>query len=60
MTIVFAVVGIHRTNPRRLLLLGADGRFYDQALPDGKPVEVDPDESWLIDRRRPAPDEIGE
>jgi hypothetical protein len=57
-TIVFAVVGVHRHDPCRLLLLGADGRYYGQALPDGQPVEVEPDEAWLIDRRRPAAEEI--
>lgn len=60
MTIVFAVIGVHRLDPCRLLLLGADGRYYDQMLPDGHPVEVEPDESWVIDRRRPAPDEIAQ
>lgn len=60
MTIVFAVVGVHRDDPCRFLLLGADGRYYDHCLPDGHPVEVNPDESWLLDRRRPSAEEVAQ
>jgi hypothetical protein len=46
---VFAVVGEHRDDPDRLLLLGADGRHYAYPLPDGPAAPVDPDEEWALD-----------
>ena len=43
----FSLVGEHRDDPDRLLLLGDDGRFYGYALPDGPFVPTDPDaEDW--------------
>jgi len=58
MTNVFAAIGQHRDDPDRLLLLGADGAHYAQALPDGDPEPVEPDESWQVDAFVPQPDEI--
>ncbi len=59
MTNVFAVVGEHRRQPERLLLLGDDGRYYALTA-DGRPVAVHPSKSWRLDadttRRDPAPD----
>jgi len=49
MTTVFAVVGQHREDPGRLLLLGTDGRHYDLELPDNAPVPCEPDDHWAID-----------
>ena len=48
MTNVFAVVGQHRVEPGRLLLLGDDGRYYayDAA---GRPTEVAPSSAWMLD-----------
>lgn len=47
---VFAVVGEHRDDPTRFLLLGADGQHYDQTLPDGTPTPIEPDdETWAVD-----------
>lgn len=48
MTNVFAVVGEHRREPGRLLLLGEDGRFYAYRA-DGAPMEVEPGAAWLLD-----------
>lgn len=48
MTNVFAVVGEHRREPERLLLLGDDGRYYALTA-DGRPVEVQPSNSWRLD-----------
>ena len=48
MTNVFAVVGEHRTEPDRLLLLGEDGCYYAFAA-DGRPVQVEPTAAWHID-----------
>ena len=58
MTTVFAVVGEHRDDPARLLLLGDDGLHYDLRLPDGPAVPVDPDESWTVDSSAPAIEEV--
>ena len=49
MTTVFAVVGEHRDDPDRLLLLGDDGVHYDLRLPDGPAVPIEPDERWFVD-----------
>lgn len=54
-TAVFEVVGCHRDDPHRLLLLGDDRRYYQQALPDGSPIPVDPGDDWLVDRRPRSP-----
>ncbi len=48
MTNLFAVVGEHRRQPDRLLLLGDDGRFYALTA-DGRPVEVQPSNVWRLD-----------
>ena len=48
MTNVFAVVGEHRAEPERLLLLGNDGRYYAYAA-DGPPTVVEPTGSWHLD-----------
>ena len=48
MTNVFAVVGQHRAEPSRLLLLGEDGRYYAYAA-DGRPTAVEPNAAWLLD-----------
>ena len=52
MTNVFAVVGAHREQPDRLLLLGDDGHYYAYAAPGGQPTEVDPSEDWEFDGDR--------
>ena len=49
MTNVFAVVGEHRQEPERLLLLGDDGHYYQYAVPGGHPTEVEPSDEWEID-----------
>lgn len=48
MTNVFAVVGEHRWEPGRLLLLGEDGRYYAYRA-DGAPMEVEPSAVWNLD-----------
>jgi hypothetical protein len=48
MTNVFAVVGQHRAEPDRLLLLGDDGRYYAYT-PDGQLTPADPADGWAID-----------
>lgn len=62
MTNVFAVVGEHRREPERLLLLGEDGRYYAYRA-DGAPMQVEPGAAWNLDeealaaamRTNPAP-----
>jgi hypothetical protein len=49
MTNVFAVIGEHREQPERLLLLGGDGRYYTYGSAEGPPVEVKPTEEWELD-----------
>lgn len=48
MTNVFAVVGEHRREPGRLLLLGEDGRYYAYRA-DGAPMVVEPGAAWNLD-----------
>ena len=49
MTNVFAVVGEHRDEPTRLLLLGEDGRYYACAADALVPNEVEQSDEWTID-----------
>jgi len=56
MTNVFAVVGEHRAEPERLLLLGDDGRYYAFAA-DGRPAEVEPGDAWSLDDAREQRDD---
>lgn len=49
MTNVFAVVGEHREEPSRLLLLGDDGHFYAFGSSAGQPTEVQPTDEWELD-----------
>ena len=58
MPTVFAVVGEHRDDPDRLLLLGADGQHYALRLQDGAATPVEPDEDWRVDPQRPETDEV--
>ena len=45
----FSLVGEHRADPDRLLLLGDDGRYYDYRLPNGATVPTEPaDGEWAI------------
>lgn len=46
---VFAVVGEHRIDPDRLLLLGDDGRFYTYETDDGLPIAVELTPEWVVD-----------
>ena len=58
MTNVFAVVGQHRAEPGRLLLLGDDGRFYAYAA-NGRLTAVEPNAAWLLDEDgRPTEAEV--
>lgn len=43
------VVGEHRSDPLRLLLLGVDGRYYAYALPEGNPKPVELDDGWAVE-----------
>ncbi|HEY7036635.1 MAG TPA: hypothetical protein VH482_35235 [Thermomicrobiales bacterium] len=46
---VFSVVGEHRTDPDRLLLLGDDGRFYTYESDDAIPIAVELTPDWIVD-----------
>ena len=48
-TNLFAVVGEHRQEPSRLLLIGDDGHYYAYGAADGQPVEVEPTDEWQLD-----------
>jgi hypothetical protein len=50
----FLVVGEHREDPTRLLLLGADGHYYAYALDGGATTHVEVDEEWSVES--PDPD----
>ncbi|MCC6313567.1 MAG: hypothetical protein IT337_06105 [Thermomicrobiales bacterium] len=60
MTNVFAAIGQRRDDPYTLLLLGSDGRHYAQALPDGDPAPIEPDDGWDVDDNPPRADEVAE
>ena len=57
MTNIFAVVGEHRAEPSRLLLIGDDGHFYAYGKGEGQPTEVQPSEEWQFDPDA-APDPV--
>jgi len=50
MTNIFAVVGEHRVDPDRLLVVGQDGNTYDYNVPADQllPTELS-DEDWQVD-----------
>jgi hypothetical protein len=45
------VVGEHREDPHRLLLLGSDANYYAYSIPDGNTIPVTPDGEWNVERR---------
>jgi hypothetical protein len=49
MTNCFSVVGEHRDDPDRLLLLGEDGGLYDLPSPDREPTPTRPTDEWTLD-----------
>lgn len=65
MTNVFAVVGEHRDEPTRLLLVGDDGRYYayatnaTNATNATSPTEVEPSDEWAIDDAPDALPDVG-
>ena len=50
-TTLFSVVGEHRKEPQRLLLLGDDGHFYAFTANLTKPTMVKPSDEWRIDQQ---------
>lgn len=58
MTTIFAVVGEHHDDLDRLLLLGADGQYYQYLLPEETTTPVVPDETWDLDPNPPPIDEL--
>ena len=55
----FALIGEHREDSDRLLLLGDDGRCYAYRLPNGTPVPVEPDEEeWAVDPALPSAENL--
>jgi hypothetical protein len=45
---VFTVVGEHKTDATRLLVLGSDGKYYDCVPARQRFVPVEPGTHWLI------------
>lgn len=59
MTNIFHAIGEHQDDPYRLLLLGDDGRYYEQKLPEGAPLPTEPDpNTWRIDRDAFKPEPV--
>ena len=56
MTNVFAVVGEHRQEPGRFLLIGDDGRFYAYASTESEPIATKPSDEWELDDQPRMPD----
>ena len=56
-TTVYSVIGEHRLEPHRLLLLGDDGHYYAFAANAAQPTAVQPTDEWQIDppSDRPPP-----
>ena len=48
-TTVYSVIGEHRLEPHRLLLLGDDGHYYAFAANAAQPTAVQPTDEWQID-----------
>jgi len=46
---VLAVVGEHRADPTRLLLLGDDGQYYTYGDESNDPVSVELTPDWIVD-----------
>lgn len=46
---VLAVVGEHRTDPDRLLLLGDDGQYYTYCDDISDPVAIELTADWIVD-----------
>ncbi len=53
---VFTVVGEHRHDHARLLVLGADGEYYDYLATRQRLTPVDPDREWRVFARDGADD----
>ena len=47
--IELAVVGERTNDPEHLLLIGADGAYYDYAVPSGDTRPIEPDEQWTVE-----------
>ncbi len=59
MTNIFAVVGEHRDDPDRLLVIGQDGNAYDYKVPTGQFMPTEPqEEDWHVDTEEPDLEEI--
>ena len=55
MPTTFDLIGEHRDDPDRLLLLGEDGRYYAMRLPDGATVPTEPEAGeWAVEPPPPA------
>ncbi len=48
---IYRIVGEHRSDPDRLLLLGADGQYYTLNIADrhAKTSRIVPDDDWITD-----------
>ena len=49
-TVEFQVIGELRDDPHHLLLLGSDGHYYGYDIISGEINELQPDDSWAVDR----------
>jgi hypothetical protein len=59
MTNIFAVVGEHRDDPDRLLVIGQDGNTYDYQVPTGQLMPTEPyAEDWSVDTAEPELEDI--
>ncbi len=58
MPTVYSVIGEHRDNPDRLLVLGSDGRHYALVLPSGAASPTEPTEEWAIDPYPPNLEDV--
>lgn len=48
---IYRIVGEHRADPARLLVLGVDGLYYALTLYEGRTrtMSIVPDEDWIVD-----------
>jgi hypothetical protein len=59
LTNIFAVVGEHRDDPNRLLVVGEDGNTYDYQVPTGHLMPTEPKEAeWQVDTAEPMLEEL--
>ena len=54
MTTVYSIIGEHREDPARVMVLGSDSQYYAMILPSRVTFSVEPDYDWCLDEVQPG------